>query len=71
MNVRSFFWWIDIEERMRIMPQQKSDVLDIYDKDGNKVRLKPLLPECTVEVFNGGRFYQFLQWLFERQNRQE
>ena len=53
------------------MPHQKSDVLDIYDKDGNKVRLEPLLPECSVEVFNGGRFYQFLQWLFERQNHQE
>lgn len=53
------------------MPHQKLDVLDIYDKDGNKVRLEPLLPECSVEAFNGGRFYQFLQWLFERRNRQE
>lgn len=56
---------------MRIMSYQKSDVLDIYDKEGNKVRLEPLLPECSVEVFNGGRLYQFLQGLFERQNRQE
>lgn len=53
------------------MSNQKADVPDIYDKDGNKVYIEPMLPECTVEVFNGGRFYQFLQWLFERRNRQE
>lgn len=53
------------------MSNQKADVLDIYDKDGNKVYIEPMLPECTVEVFDYGCFYRLLQRLFRCRNRQE